>query len=300
MPHASREDVFRPQLEEIMLKRLIAGFFCALCFAGPAIAQTTCGNYTYNLTNGTTADASQVMSNFNQVKTCVNALSSGGTLNNTTLSGTTTLPTLSGTTTATGTFSVSRSVSGGLNDFKVANEATAASSDVRLLLQTAGTSAGSATLAFYDSGGANYSGLRFQSGSANIQVTNGFGVSPTVIATFTPNAGTAIANQLRSTQALAPSCQGTTCGTSPSFVGSDTAMIVTMGSTGVPANPFVINFRATWAAAPSCIGQMAKGGMAIGKMPLTLAATSTQLTVTTNGTAPGNSDVYSIHCIGVQ
>lgn len=37
----------------------------------PAMAQN-CPTYTYTLTNGTTADAGQVMSNFNTIRTCGN------------------------------------------------------------------------------------------------------------------------------------------------------------------------------------------------------------------------------------
>jgi hypothetical protein len=72
----------------------LSGLVCALLLSGglaaPARAQT-CAAFTYNLTNGTTADANQVMSNFNTVRNCANTLASGGTLTNTTLSGTTTI-----------------------------------------------------------------------------------------------------------------------------------------------------------------------------------------------------------------
>jgi hypothetical protein len=52
----------------------------------------TCPSYPNTLTNGTTADATAVMGNFNSILNCANsslAASSGGTLTNTTLSGTT-------------------------------------------------------------------------------------------------------------------------------------------------------------------------------------------------------------------
>lgn len=104
---------------------------------------------------------------------------------------------------------------------------------------------------------------------------------------------------LRVGQTTAPTCTSS-CGTSPSVSGSDTAMLVTMGASGSPASGFVITFNHTWATAPSCIMQSAKSGMVAGKMPITLAVTTTTVTVTTNGTAPGNSDVYAMHCIGVS
>jgi hypothetical protein len=44
----------------------------AIAFAQPAAAQS-CSAYTYSLTNGTTADATQVMSNFNTIMTCANS-----------------------------------------------------------------------------------------------------------------------------------------------------------------------------------------------------------------------------------
>ena len=64
--------------------KLIAGIaFGLLLFGGNAMA--TCSSYPNTLTNGTTADAGQVMANFN----CA-ALTSGSTLNGTAFTGTTT------------------------------------------------------------------------------------------------------------------------------------------------------------------------------------------------------------------
>lgn len=111
--------------------------------------------------------------------------------------------------------------------------------------------------------------------------------------------GLVIPDQLRSAQAVAPTCT-TNCGTSPSVVGTDSAMIVTMGATGSPASGWVVTFNGTWAAAPSCLVQSALTGMVVGKMPIVVAVTTTTLTVTTNGTAPANSDKYQIQCTGVQ
>ena len=107
------------------------------------------------------------------------------------------------------------------------------------------------------------------------------------------------ATQLAATQTTAPTCS-TNCGTSPSVVGTDTAGIITMGATGSPASGFVLTFNGTWAAAPSCVVQMALAGMLVGKMPLTTVSTTGQFTVVTNGTAPANSDKYQYICIGTQ
>jgi hypothetical protein len=106
-------------------------------------------------------------------------------------------------------------------------------------------------------------------------------------------------SQVIITQATAPTCSSN-CGTSPSVTGSDTAMIVTMGSSGVPASGWVITFNGTWAAAPSCVAQSALTTMVVGKMPIAVQTTTTTATVTTNGTAPGTSDKYAVHCIGVS
>jgi hypothetical protein len=96
-----------------------------------------------------------------------------------------------------------------------------------------------------------------------------------------------------------PTCTSN-CGTSPSIIGNDTAMRVTMGATGAPASGFVITFTTAWASSPSCVAQMAKSGMVIGKMPIVASPTTTTLTITTNGTAPANSDIYAVHCLGVS
>lgn len=96
-----------------------------------------------------------------------------------------------------------------------------------------------------------------------------------------------------------PTCT-TNCGTSPSVSGSDSAGIITMGASGVPASGFVLQFNGTWGTAPACIVQMYLAGMVVGKMPLTVATTTTTFTVVTNGTAPATSDKYVYHCIGIS
>lgn len=58
----------------------------------PAHSAASCGAYPFTLTNGTTADANQVMSNFNTVRTCLvtNAAEAGANSSITSLSGLTT------------------------------------------------------------------------------------------------------------------------------------------------------------------------------------------------------------------
>lgn len=115
----------------------------------------------------------------------------------------------------------------------------------------------------------------------------------------TASGATGRAVQMATINQTAPTCSAS-CGTSPSVVGSDTAMIVTMGASGVPASPFTVTFNGTWAAAPSCTVMSALNTMVVGKMAIAAPTTTTTVIVTTNGTAPGTSDKYFIHCIGIQ
>lgn len=100
---------------------------------------------------------------------------------------------------------------------------------------------------------------------------------------------------LGSTQSTDPTCTSN-CGTSPTVVGTDSEFTVTMGSSGSPASGFVITFNGTWPSNPQCVGAMAKAGMAVGKLPLTLVTSTTTLTVVTNGTAPATTDIYNFIC----
>ncbi len=54
-----------------MMRKFVIGFLCWFGFTGSAFAQCTVPN---NLTNGTNADATQVMANFNALLTCVNTV----------------------------------------------------------------------------------------------------------------------------------------------------------------------------------------------------------------------------------
>lgn len=54
------------------MTRAVLGAFLALPFLGHAAIAQTCSNYPYTLANGTTADADQVMGNFNAILSCAN------------------------------------------------------------------------------------------------------------------------------------------------------------------------------------------------------------------------------------
>jgi hypothetical protein len=82
----------------------IIAAFGLMCSA--ATAQTLCSSYPNSLTNGTTADGSQVMANFN----CA-ALTSGATLNSPTLTGTVTAQTISA---ASGNLSIGAGAGAGI------------------------------------------------------------------------------------------------------------------------------------------------------------------------------------------
>lgn len=109
--------------------------------------------------------------------------------------------------------------------------------------------------------------------------------------------GTA-STQVAITQTTVPTCSSN-CGTgSPTVVGSDTAGVITLGTT--PASGFVVTFNGTWAAAPACVVQSALTTMAVGKIPIAVQTAQTTMTVTTNGVAPATSDKYAYACWGVQ
>lgn len=113
--------------------------------------------------------------------------------------------------------------------------------------------------------------------------------------TFATRSGGTAATQLGSSQATDPTCTAN-CGTSPTVVGSDSHFRVTMGATGSPASGWVITFNGTWDVAPVCHVTMGLAGMAVGKLAIVAATTTTTMTVTTNGTAPANSDIYNVTC----
>lgn len=104
------------------------------------------------------------------------------------------------------------------------------------------------------------------------------------------------AAQVSYSQTTVPTCSAS-CGTSPSVVGSDTAMKVTMGASGVPASPFTITFNGTWPAAPSCV---VTSNTAQTTRYVTAAVTSTTTISVTTAAAPSTSDVFNVICHGVS
>jgi len=72
-------------------RAVIAGAIGGILFPSLSSAQTCSSSYPHALTNGTTADATYVMADFDYVRGCLNTLQSGGTLANTTLTGTITV-----------------------------------------------------------------------------------------------------------------------------------------------------------------------------------------------------------------
>ena len=155
---------------------------------------------------------------------------------------------------------------------------------------------------------------------ASVAITGGT-INGTTVGATTPAAGTfttlnststltagpltvstgATANQVRTAQTTPPTCSSN-CGTGTiTVVGTDTAGIVTMGTTGSPTSGWVLTFNGTWPTqGPACIVTAALSSMATGKKPIAVQTNQTTMTVTTDGTGPGNSDQYAYHCIGVS
>lgn len=140
--------------------------------------------------------------------------------------------------------------------------------------------------------------------SSNVTQPVDAGISRNAAGVVEVNSGTAgtlrdiRARQYQTSQTTVPTCS-TNCGTSPTVVGSDSAGIITMGATGAPASGFVLTFNVGFGSKVPCFVFPALATMAVGKMAISaeVNAGGTTMTVTTNGTAPGNSDQYSYWCI---
>lgn len=162
------------------------------------------------------------------------------------------------------------------------------------------TGASALPVVLQDIGGNVLIGSTSDDATNMLQVNGPIAMKRSGTAQFTIRSGaTSTGLQIRTAQQTVPTCS-TNCGTSPSVAGSDTAGIVTMGATGVPASGWVVTFNGTWASAPACSVQMAKAGMLVGKQPLTVVTSTTTMTVVTNGTAPSTTDMYQYICIGVS
>lgn len=100
-----------------------------------------------------------------------------------------------------------------------------------------------------------------------------------------------LGKQLRTYQATVPTCS-TNCGTSPSVVGTDSAGLITLGST--PSNDYVLVFNATWGAAPICVAQQQTTGA---NYVTKSVSTTTTLTIT-GAAGPTAADKVKYICIG--
>ena len=100
--------------------------------------------------------------------------------------------------------------------------------------------------------------------------------------------------QVRTAQATVPTCT-TNCGTSPSVSGTDTAMVITLG-TGVPASPVTVTFNGTWATAPAC--QASNRTTAANYITRTDSTTTTAVMYFAAG--PSASDLVALTCLGVS
>lgn len=282
------------------MKRLIA-FLAALAVSGVAFATQTGTAQTQSALFDAFCDQCGAPKNTDlrnfiaSVPLNASAAITGGTING---------ATIGATTPAAGTFTTLGATTGLL----VADGACGTTPSIAFTSQTG--------FGFYKSATGQLSlctssateGLRFQAGIISIIDDTGilrFGAAADTIIGRGSAAGqikfgtTATGPaQLRTLQATAPTCT-TNCGTgSPTVAGTDTAGIITLGTT--PASAFQVNFNGTWATAPSCIVQSALATMVVGKMPIAVATTTTTLIVTTNGTAPATSDKYQYICMGVS
>lgn len=82
------------------------------------------------------------------------------------------------------------------------------------------------------------------------------------------------------------------CGTSPSIVGGDSAMRITVGSGGA-ATSCAATFNRTWTAAPACVAQNNTDRVAY-----SMVTTTTTLTITATAAFTAGS-IFHVHCIGV-
>lgn len=82
------------------------------------------------------------------------------------------------------------------------------------------------------------------------------------------------------------------CGTSPSIAGSDSGMIMTVGTGGV-ATTCAVNFSAAWSTPPSCVAQNDTDRVAY-----SIAVTTTAITITATAAFTAGSK-FNIICVGL-
>lgn len=156
------------------MKKLIASLLAATLLTGAASAQVV-GSYPYTLTNGSLADANQVMSNFNYLTTQINA-------NTCTLSGCTfTGPVLGTTLNLSSTLGVTGALSGTTAAFSGA--ITGASYTGGAISGTTGTFSGAVSAASYGAVSATtgtFSGTLGVTGTTTLTGNVGIGAAPSI------------------------------------------------------------------------------------------------------------------------
>lgn len=126
----------------------------------------------------------------------------------------------------------------------------------------------------------------------NYMIRAGGGAAGTTDRFYVKAGNAGVGTQVAANQATAPTCT-TNCGTSPSVVGSDTAMEVTLG-TGTPASPITATFNGTWAAPPVCVA----ANRTTAANSVTRVNSTTTTAVVYFAAGPSAADVISVLCIG--
>lgn len=156
---------------------------------------------------------------------------------------------------------------------------------ITLAAETAGTGGDNLSLTLTPAGTGNVTTAIGAGGIFQVGSTLRFAVTDGAAGTGT---------RLRTAQATAPTCT-TNCGTTPSVAGSDTAMVVTLG-TGTPASPVTVTFNGTWATAPACTA--ANRTTAANSISRVDSTTTTAVVYFLAG--PTASDLVALTCLGVS
>jgi hypothetical protein len=120
--------------------------------------------------------------------------------------------------------------------------------------------------------------------------------------TLTPRTAGAVltatggAMQLSATQPSVPTIT-VNGGTGPACVGTDTAMICTIGTAPPAAATFTVGFSGTWPAAPSCNAVRGTAGATPLVQSVVTATGTVQVNLSANLVA---SEKYAILCLGVS
>jgi hypothetical protein len=123
--------------------------------------------------------------------------------------------------------------------------------------------------------------------TGNLSLTS---LAGSAIAIFNQNGQTRLPKPSAATAASCTSAAGCAAAT---VTGSDSALLITLGSS-LTANAFTITFGGTWAAAPTCVVVPASSGGA----PAQSVATTTTTAIVTLASIPGNATKFSMICLG--